>query len=30
MMEDFGIKFTAAGENIAMGQQTARDVMNAG
>ncbi|ABN51538.1 MAG TPA: LysM peptidoglycan-binding domain-containing protein [Hungateiclostridium thermocellum] len=29
MMEDFGIKFTAAGENIAMGQQTARDVMNA-
>lgn len=29
IMEDFGIKFTAAGENIAMGQQTARDVMNA-
>jgi uncharacterized YkwD family protein/spore coat assembly protein SafA len=29
MMENFGIKFTAAGENIAMGQQTPQAVMNA-
>ncbi|HOM01531.1 MAG TPA: SafA/ExsA family spore coat assembly protein [Acetivibrio sp.] len=29
MMENFGIKFTAAGENIAMGQKTAAEVMNA-
>ena len=28
MMQNFGIKFTAAGENIAMGQRTAQDVMN--
>jgi uncharacterized YkwD family protein/spore coat assembly protein SafA len=29
MMENFGIKFTAAGENIAMGQNTPQEVMNA-
>lgn len=29
MMESFGIKYTAAGENIAMGQRTASEVMNA-
>lgn len=29
MMENFGIKFSAAGENIAMGQQTPQAVMNA-
>lgn len=29
MMESFGIKFSAAGENIAMGQKTAEEVMNA-
>ncbi|WP_207670771.1 SafA/ExsA family spore coat assembly protein [Clostridium sp. AWRP] len=28
MMQNFGIKFTAAGENIAMGQRTAQGVMN--
>ena len=28
MMEDFGIKFTAAGENIAYGQRTPEEVMN--
>lgn len=28
MMETFGIRFTAAGENIAMGQQTPAQVMN--
>jgi uncharacterized YkwD family protein/spore coat assembly protein SafA len=28
MMETFGIKFSAAGENIAMGQRTAQEVMN--
>lgn len=28
MMQNFGIKFTAAGENIAMGQRTAQEVMN--
>ncbi|HHV97656.1 MAG TPA: SafA/ExsA family spore coat assembly protein [Clostridiaceae bacterium] len=29
MMESFGLRFTAAGENIAMGQQTAQQVVNA-
>jgi uncharacterized protein YkwD len=29
MMEDFGIHFTAAGENIAYGQRTPEEVMNA-
>ncbi|WP_058486761.1 SafA/ExsA family spore coat assembly protein [Defluviitalea phaphyphila] len=29
MMENFGIKYTSAGENIAKGQQTPEDVMNA-
>ncbi|RKD33462.1 SafA/ExsA family spore coat assembly protein [Thermohalobacter berrensis] len=29
MMEDFGLRFTAAGENIAMGQRTPEEVMNA-
>ncbi len=29
MMEDFGLRFTAAGENIAKGQQSAQQVMNA-
>lgn len=29
MMKNFGIKFTAAGENIAMGQRTPAEVMNA-
>lgn len=29
MMESFGIKFTAAGENIAYGQSTPQEVMNA-
>ena len=29
MMEDFGLRFTAAGENIAKGQRTPREVMNA-
>jgi len=29
MMENFGIKFTAAGENIAYGQRTPQEVMNA-
>ncbi|GAE88864.1 SafA/ExsA family spore coat assembly protein [Acetivibrio straminisolvens] len=29
MMENFGIKYTAAGENIAMGQRTPAEVMNA-
>ncbi len=29
MMEDFGIRFTSAGENIAYGQRTAAEVMNA-
>jgi uncharacterized YkwD family protein/spore coat assembly protein SafA len=29
MMEDFGIKFSAAGENIAMGQRTPAEVMTA-
>nr|WP_207753399.1 SafA/ExsA family spore coat assembly protein [Sporosalibacterium faouarense] len=29
MMEDFGLRFSAAGENIAMGQRTAQEVMNA-
>lgn len=29
MMEDFGIRYTAAGENIAYGQRTAEEVMNA-
>lgn len=29
MMQDFGIHFSAAGENIAMGQQTPQAVMNA-
>lgn len=29
MMQNFGIKFSAAGENIAMGQQTPQAVMNA-
>lgn len=29
MMENFGIRFTAAGENIAMGQRTPEEVMNA-
>jgi uncharacterized YkwD family protein/spore coat assembly protein SafA len=29
MMEDFGIRYSAAGENIAMGQPTAEQVMNA-
>lgn len=28
MMESFGIRFSAAGENIAMGQQSAQQVMN--
>ena len=28
MMEDFGIRFTAAGENIAYGQRTPEEVMN--
>lgn len=28
MMESFGIRFTAAGENIAMGQRTPQEVMN--
>jgi len=28
MMRNFGIRFTAAGENIAMGQRTAAEVMN--
>lgn len=28
MMESFGIKFSAAGENIAMGQRTPQEVMN--
>lgn len=29
MMEDFGLRFSAAGENIAMGQKTPQEVMNA-
>lgn len=29
MMENFGIRFSAAGENIAMGQRTPQEVMNA-
>lgn len=29
MMESFGLKFSSAGENIAMGQRTAAEVMNA-
>ena len=29
MMEDFGLRFSAAGENIAYGQKTASEVMNA-
>lgn len=29
MMEDFGLHFSAAGENIAYGQRTAQEVMNA-
>lgn len=29
MMEDFGIRFSSAGENIAMGQRTPQEVMNA-
>lgn len=29
MMQNFGIRFTAAGENIAMGQRSAQEVMNA-
>lgn len=29
MMQSFGIRFTAAGENIAMGQKTPQQVMNA-
>lgn len=29
MMEDFGIRYTAAGENLANGQRTAESVMNA-
>lgn len=29
MMQHFGVKFTAAGENIAMGQRTSKEVMNA-
>ncbi len=29
MMQRFGIKYSAAGENIAFGQQTAQEVMNA-
>jgi len=29
MMESFGIKFSSAGENIAMGQRTPEEVMNA-
>lgn len=29
MMEDFGLKFSAAGENIAMGQKIPKEVMNA-
>ncbi len=29
MMEDFGLRFSTAGENIAMGQKTAKEVMNA-
>ena len=29
MMQHYGIKFTAAGENIAMGQKTPQEVMNA-
>ena len=29
MMESFGIRFSAAGENIAMGQRTPQEVMNA-
>ncbi|NMB97740.1 MAG: SafA/ExsA family spore coat assembly protein [Clostridiaceae bacterium] len=29
MMENFGLRFTAAGENIAMGQQSAQQVVNA-
>lgn len=29
MMEDFGLRFTAAGENIAMGQETPKSVMTA-
>jgi uncharacterized YkwD family protein len=29
MMQRFGIRYSAAGENIAFGQQTAQDVMNA-
>ena len=28
MMENFGLRFTAAGENIAMGQQSAQQVVN--
>jgi uncharacterized YkwD family protein len=28
MMEDFGLRFSAAGENIAYGQRTAQEVMN--
>ena len=29
MMEDFGLRFSAAGENIAYGQRTAQEVVNA-
>jgi uncharacterized protein YkwD len=29
MMKSFGIRFTYAGENIAMGQRTPQEVMNA-
>lgn len=29
MMENFGLRFSAAGENIAMGQRTPKEVMNA-
>lgn len=29
MMQNFGLRFTAAGENIAMGQKTPQEVMNA-
>lgn len=29
MMEDFGLRFSSAGENIAMGQKTPKEVMNA-
>lgn len=28
MMKQFGVSYTAAGENIAMGQRTPADVMN--